>query len=124
MKGHQLKYCRWLSTQAHGRDLSIALKGSYDLMADLVNQYDCAIVESCNAYDECKFANVFIAAEKAVFAISFTEKGPFSQRDIVCPLAHATRFDWILKSGKLDGVVERCSSYMSPVALPIIPKTA
>ena len=49
----QLTYNRWLSAQAHARGMLIALKNDPSQAADLVEDFDLAIVESCAFFRFC-----------------------------------------------------------------------
>lgn len=67
----QLDYNRWLSRQAHGRDLAIALKNAVELVPALVDDFDFALNESCYAYKECDAYRHFRRQNKAVFIAEY-----------------------------------------------------
>lgn len=68
---NQIEYSRWLSSQAHERNLSIALKNNLDQIDKLVEVYDFAVNEQCFQYDECDYYKTFIDMGKPVFNIEY-----------------------------------------------------
>jgi hypothetical protein len=67
----QLKFNRWVASSVHALGMSIALKNDGPQAAQLVNDFDMAVVESCFEYDECGDYRVFPKAGKAVFAAEY-----------------------------------------------------
>ena len=67
-----LDYDKFLANEAHARGLSIGLKNSLGLVADLVSSFDWALNEECLQYDECEELTPFIKAGKAVFHCEYT----------------------------------------------------
>jgi hypothetical protein len=68
----QLSYDLWLTTEAHSRGLSIALKNDVENLVTMVNFFDFAINEECYNYNECKqYKDTFIKNNKAVFAAAY-----------------------------------------------------
>lgn len=67
----QLRFNRWLAAQAHARGLGVALKNDLEQAADLVADFDFAIVESCFSYDECHLVRPFLDAGKPVFVVEY-----------------------------------------------------
>lgn len=70
-KADQLNYNRWLSRQAHYRNLGIALKNAVELVPALVDHFDFALNESCYAYKECDAYRAFRQQGKAVFIAEY-----------------------------------------------------
>lgn len=70
-RGDQLTYNRMLADLAHRRGMSIGLKNSADLVADLVRDFDFAVVEQCFEYDECEAYVPFIEQGKAVLHVEY-----------------------------------------------------
>lgn len=69
----QLSYNRFLASEAHDRNLSIALKNDLDQIEDLVDDFDFAVNEECYQYDECDALAPFIDADKAVLHVEYDE---------------------------------------------------
>jgi len=68
----QISYDLWLTTEAHSRGLSIAMKNDVENLITLVNFFDFAINEECYNYNECKqYKDTFIKNNKAVFAAAY-----------------------------------------------------
>jgi len=67
----QLKYNKWLATEAHKRKLSIGLKNDLDQIKDLVDYFDFAVNEQCYKYNECDLLKPFINQKKAVFHVEY-----------------------------------------------------
>jgi len=63
----QLDYNRFLASEAHKRNLSIALKNDLDQLNELVGDFDFAVNEQCHEFAECSGYQVFTAAGKPVF---------------------------------------------------------
>jgi hypothetical protein len=68
----QLRYNRFLASEAHARGLSIGLKNDFDQVAQLQPDFDFAISEQCYEYDECDALKPFTAAGKAVFNVEYS----------------------------------------------------
>jgi len=74
----QLDYSRFIATEAHARSLSVGLKNSIEHAAELEPYFDWAVNEQCWEYDECDvYQPTFIAANKAVFHIEYTDEATF-----------------------------------------------
>jgi len=67
----QLRFNRWVARQAHRRGMAVALKNDGRQTADLLGQFDFAVVEECFQYDECDLYSPFVAAGKAVFVAEY-----------------------------------------------------
>jgi len=67
----QLRFNRFLATEAHARGLSIGLKNDVGQAAALEPHFDWALVEECFRYDECERLRPFVRAGKAVFAVEY-----------------------------------------------------
>jgi hypothetical protein len=97
----QITYNRWLAEQAHRRELSIGLKNSLDLVADLVDDFDFSINEECWEYDECAQLVPFVAAGKAVFNAEYAERF-VDHPDSVCDRAIDKGFRTLILPLDLD----------------------
>lgn len=62
----QIRYNKFLATEAHKRDLSIGLKNDLDQITTLEPFFDFAVNEQCHEYDECNSLKPFIDANKPV----------------------------------------------------------
>lgn len=69
----QLDYNSFLAAEAHARGLSVGLKNDLGQVVDLQSKFDWALNESCGKYKECGAIQPFIAANKAVFHVEYTE---------------------------------------------------
>ena len=98
--GHQIAYLKYLSDLAQTRNLSIGLKNNVDQIADLVNDFDWALNESCNKYNECGNYSLFIDQNKAVFGVEYS-----GSTSSFCPAMNNANYDWLLKNRSLG--VER-----------------
>jgi hypothetical protein len=93
---HQLRFNRWVAKSVHDLGMSVALKNDGPQAADLVGDFDMAVVESCFEFDECGDYRVFVKAGKAVFAAEYEiEPKEF------CAKARKLRFSAIRKGDDL-----------------------
>lgn len=102
----QLRFNRWLAQQAHARGLGVALKNDLGQAADLVADFDFAIVESCFTYDECHLARPFLDAGKPVFVVEYVRGRRLQQR--YCTWARGLGVHLIFKRLSLDGWTRLC----------------
>jgi len=96
----QLRFNCWLADEAHARGLSIGLKNSPEMVADLLSSFDWALAEDCFSMEWCDQMLPFIGAGKAVFAAEYTDTG-ITLADF-CGRARAMQFSAILKHRGLD----------------------
>ncbi len=94
----QLKYNKWIASEAHKRGLSIALKNDLEQVADLVNNFDFAVNEECFQYNECSLLVPFIVQDKAVLGVEYE-----LETDDFCDKANALNFSWLKMDYDLDG---------------------
>ncbi len=92
----QANYNRYLSVQAHARNLSIGLKNDVSQIALLEPSFDWALNEECYQFDECGGYSVFIAHNKAVFGVEYAVDPA-----VFCPQANASNYDWLFKDQDL-----------------------
>ncbi|PPJ50098.1 hypothetical protein CBER1_05049 [Cercospora berteroae] len=115
-----IDYVRFLAAEAHKQDLAVGLKNGDDIVNQLVDYVDFAVVEECQAnsdlttgsgyYDECKKYQPFIQKGKAVFSIEYVEGTPSkttTQR--ICKNAIAKGFGVLIKRYDLGAWVVDCS---------------
>jgi len=67
----QLRYDRWFARKVRERGMSAALKSDGPQAADLVDDFDMAVLEPCFRYRECDPYRVFVRRGKAVFATEY-----------------------------------------------------
>jgi hypothetical protein len=67
----QLRFNRWIARQVHRRGMAVALKNDGRQAAQLVGQFDFAVVEECFQYRECGYYEVFTDAGKAVLVAEY-----------------------------------------------------
>ena len=99
----QLAYNRTLAQLAHERGLSIGLKNDLDQVADLVDDFDFAVNESCEEYDECEVLRAFTDAGKAVLHVEYIDDGTTP-----CPSGARPGFSTIVKRLDLDAWRSTC----------------
>jgi hypothetical protein len=101
---NQLAYNKWLTIEAHKRNLSIALKNDVNQIKDLISYFDFAINEECFRYKECHLYAPFIAENKAVLHVEYG-----MQKNKFCEKAIALQFSSLKMTRKLNGKRDSCS---------------
>lgn len=101
----QLSFNKFLASQAHKNNLSIALKNDLDQIPKLVNDFDFAINEQCHKFGECDKLMPFINAHKAVFNAEYDEKYKNNNSAFtkLCSDAKKRKFSTVVFSQELDG---------------------
>lgn len=99
----QLRFNRLVAALAHERGLSVGLKNDASQAAELVGDFDFAVVEECAEYDECEEYSPFIAAGKAVFHAEYALRNPQ-----FCAEANRLRFSSMRKRLALDAARWPC----------------
>lgn len=75
---NQINYNTKLAQWAHEQGMAAALKNAVELVPQLWREFDFAINESCNRYQECSaYSTHFIANNKAVFQVEYPESYSF-----------------------------------------------
>ena len=100
----QLKYNKWLSSEAHKRNLSIALKNDGEQADLLIDFFDFAVVEDCFYYDDCDQYKIFIDNNKAVLGVEY-----FLEPKEFCKKANRFNFSFLKKNIQLDSEVIFCN---------------
>jgi hypothetical protein len=113
----QIRFNKWLAEEAHKRGLSIGLKNNIGQTGDLVANFDWAVNEQCNHFNECHFLKPFTEISKPVFHIEYLESG--QTVDKFCPESLSNKFSGILKSMNLTGWYEPCKINNATSALRI-----
>jgi len=80
----QLNYDKWLASEAHSRNMAAGFKNSIELLEDLKDDFDFAINEECNEYNECDDYSVFLKNNLAVFVALYGYSNDKSFMDTVC----------------------------------------
>lgn len=102
-RSDQLAFDRWLATTAHRHGLSVGLKNTLGLAAELEPSFDFAIVEQCFAYRECGLTAPFVEARKAVIDIEYS-----LARDSFCGQAERLGIAAMRKHRELDAWRRAC----------------
>jgi hypothetical protein len=88
----QLRFNRWIASEAHARDMAVGLKNDTAQVKALVKAFDFAVVEQCFQYSECRRYSPFVKARKPVFVAEYAVKP-----GRVCASARRLRFSAIFK---------------------------
>jgi len=70
--GEQQAYMKFLSTEAHTKNLLIGLKNSAETASKIEPFTDFVVVEECYKYNECSAYKSFAAHSKAIFSVEYT----------------------------------------------------
>ncbi len=93
----QLTYNRFWISEAHGRGMSVGLINDLLQVAELADEYDWGLNESCMNYNECSYLKPFIDLGKPVFALQYS-----GDPAVYCPKLNALNFDALFKKVDLD----------------------
>jgi hypothetical protein len=69
----QIDYAKWFAAEAHTRGLSIGMKNAPDLLPELQDHFDWALLEDCFKWNWCAEFAPMIKSGKAVFAVEYTD---------------------------------------------------
>jgi hypothetical protein len=106
----QLKFNRFLATEAHARGLSIGLHNDADQAEDLGPWFDWALTEDCFAQGWCEKMEPFTKSGKAVFMTEYSERIDAQKFQLeVCALAKTLRFTALLKPQDLSATRKTCN---------------
>ncbi len=98
----QIKYNSFLSTEAHKRDLSIALKNDLNQVNDLVELFDFSVNEQCHQYNECDMLKPFTDANKPIFNAEYNSKYKYDERDELCDKSQSQNIRTLILPMNLD----------------------
>ena len=105
----QLRFNRFLATEAHARGLSIGLHNDADQAEDLGPWFDWALTEDCFSQGWCEKMASFTKSGKAVFMTEYSEKIDLQKFQLeVCVLAKTLRFTALLKPQDLSATRNTC----------------
>jgi len=102
----QLRYNRWLASEAHALGLSIGLKNDPEQVADLVSDFDWALTEDCFDQGWCEAMLPFLESGKAVFTAEYTDTGV--DFEAACAELQPAGFSLLLKDRELTGWRQAC----------------
>lgn len=105
-KAHAVDYLRFLSTEAHKRGLAIGLKNATELSASVLTSMDFAVTEDCFDQGWCQNSKNFIAKNKPVFAIEYTDN--HISFPAFCRQAKSLGLSPLLKTRNLNTWEKRC----------------
>ncbi len=102
----QLRYVNWLIDLAHARGLAIGQKNALELVPDLINHMDFALLESAFQQGFMMEFDPYIAQGKPVFAVEYLEEG--ADPAAFCPDAKIHGFQGVVAHHDLDRTVQNC----------------
>ena len=100
----QLAYNRFISNEAHNRDLSVGLKNDLDQIEQLVDYYDFSVNEQCHEYDECDTLTAFIENDKPVLNAEYKDEyvNDTAARTAMCAATDILQFRTLVLPLDLD----------------------
>lgn len=105
-RANSVAFLRFLATEAHSRGLAFGLKNTTELSRDVLPWMDFAVTEDCFEQGWCAQSRNFIAANKPVFAIEYTDNT--INFAAFCRQAKTLRLSPIYKKRNLDTWEKRC----------------
>lgn len=102
----QIRFNRWLATQAHERGLAIGQKNAPELASALVDAFDFAVTEDCLADGWCEEMRPYADAGKPVLMVEYTDRD--LGNDDICGLAEDTFGAVVIKHRELDAWSAHC----------------
>lgn len=101
----QIDYNRFLAAEAHKRGLKVALKNTVDLLTQLEPDFDFAVNEQCNEFNECGGYSVFTNKGKPVFNAEYASKwvNDSTARATLCAANRAKNIRTLVLPLNLDG---------------------
>ena len=103
----QIAYNRWLADEARRYGLAVALRNSFELVPELVQDFDFLVAESCFSKNACEPLKAFREADKPVFVVEYTNIR--RKMDRFCQDARELDVQLIFKTQSLNGKLHaRC----------------
>ncbi len=100
----QIVFNKMIANEAHNRGLSVALKNALELIPDLVDDFNFAVNEQCEQFNECDLLDPFIVQNKAVFQAEYKKKfRKGKKRKKLCKQADETNRDLLFLNLSLNG---------------------
>jgi len=72
VKAAQITWNKWQASYAHSLGLAIAMKNAVGLVPTLASDYDCAVNEQCQTYQECDAYSAFASKDMGIFQVEYT----------------------------------------------------
>lgn len=104
----QQAFIKAIAEDAHSKGIAFGLKNDLEEIGALLRVSDFAINEECFQYDECGELTPFIAAEKAVFQVEYTDGDLDAKAEVICAEANKLSFDTLIKHLDLDASRKAC----------------
>lgn len=105
-RADQLRYVSWLINEAHMRGLAIGQKNAAELVPDLVDQMDFALLESAYRLGFMREFDVYVLQDKPVFAVEYLDEG--ANANAFCPAAKEHGFHGVIARFDLDQTPQNC----------------
>ncbi|MCC9621332.1 endo alpha-1,4 polygalactosaminidase [Thalassospira sp. MA62] len=105
-RSDQLRYVDWLIDQAHMRGLAIGQKNVGDLVPDLVDKMDFALLESAWRQGFMAEFSPYVARDKPVFAVEYRDEGVNVNE--FCDDAEQAGFQGLVSVTELDRAPQNC----------------
>ena len=102
----QLRYNRWLASEAHALGLSIGLKNDPEQVGDLISEFDWALTEDCFDQGWCDALSPFLDAGKAVFVAEYSDTGVDFDR--ACAELSQAGYSLLMKDRELSSWRDDC----------------
>ena len=103
----QLEFDRWLAAAAHARGMAVGLLNDLAQAAELAPAFDFLVADGCMPAGGCGSVRPFLAADKPVFLIAYTNQP--QRMDAYCAAATAVAAPLIFKTQSLNGKLHhRC----------------
>jgi len=98
----QIEYNTFLSTEAHKRNLSVALKNDLEQVNDLVEIFDFSLNEQCHQYNECDMLKPFTDADKPIFNAEYDSIYKYDKRNELCDESQSQNIRTLILPMDLD----------------------
>lgn len=115
-KKDSIDFIKFLSKEAHARNLSIGLKNGGSIVKNVVDHVEWSVQEQCVQYEECDKYVPFIKANKPVFNVEYPKGDDVnnnknissSKLKKICNAPSTTDFSTIVKNMDLDYWIQTC----------------
>ena len=105
----QLLYVNWLIEQAHARGLAIGQKNAPDLVPELVDKMDFALLESAYRLGFMEDFEPYAEMNKPVFAVEYLDEMEVgNDPQSLCPAAKELGFQGVIAHLDLDRAPQNC----------------
>lgn len=109
-KADLVSYLKFLAEEAHSHGMACGLKNGGDILKQVVDVMQFSVNEQCVQYNECNLYQPFIAQNKPVFNIEYTEMSPAPPAFVTksCTNEGAKGFSTLVKHLSLDAWTTKC----------------